>query len=127
MCAPCAVKSHMRIERAASSVPKGWYLGTWDSELAVSIGYANAGVDEPHLHTEITEIYLVARGVSRLRVEFETVQLEAGDIVVIEAGEAHTFVESSADYFHFVLHTPGLAGDQARAEKQLVTRARLGL
>ena len=117
----------MRIERASSAGSKGWYLGPWDSELAVSIGYANAGIDEPHVHSKITEIYLVTRGVSRLRVELETVQLEAGDIVVIQAGEAHTFVESSADYFHFVLHTPGLAGDQARAEKQLVTRARLGL
>ena len=117
----------MRIERASSAVSKGWYLGPWDSELAVSIGYANAGIDEPHVHSKITEIYLVARGVSRLRLELETVQLEAGDIVVIQAGEAHTFVESSADYFHFVLHTPGLAGDQARAEKNLVARARLGL
>ena len=117
----------MRIERASSTVSKGWYLGPWDSELAVSIGYANAGIDEPHLHTKIAEIYLIARGTSQLRVALETVQLEAGDIVVIEAGEAHTFIESSADYFHFVLHTPGLAGDQARAEKHPVTRARLGL
>ena len=117
----------MRIERASSTVSKGWYLGPWDSEPAISSGYANTGIDEPHLHTKIAEIYLVARGTSLLRVENETVQLKAGDIVVIEAGEAHTFVESSADYFHFVLHTPGLAGDQARAEKHPVTRARLGL
>jgi mannose-6-phosphate isomerase-like protein (cupin superfamily) len=106
---------------------KGWSLGPWNSSLALSIGYANAGIDEPHLHTQITEIYLVARGESVLRVNDQTVRLTAGDIVVIEPGEAHTFLESSLDYFHFVLHTPGLTGEALRGEKQAVARAQLGL
>ena len=43
------------------------------------------------------------------------------------ATEAHTFFGSSADYLHFVVHSPGLTGDEARREKQLVSRSRLGL
>jgi quercetin dioxygenase-like cupin family protein len=117
----------MRIERASSTREKGWYVGPWNSELPVSIGYANAGVDEPHEHSIITEIYLVSRGTSRLRVERETFLLSAGDIFIVEPGEGHTFLESSPDYFHYVLHTPGLAGEAARAEKKMVFRERLGL
>ena len=117
----------MRIERANYSNEKGWYLGLWNSNLPISIGYANAGIDQPHLHTQITEIYLVARGTSIIRVEYETITLSAGDIVVVESGEAHTFLESSPDYFHFVIHTPGLEGEKARTEKTLLTRERLGL
>jgi mannose-6-phosphate isomerase-like protein (cupin superfamily) len=117
----------MRIERANSSIDKGWYIGPWNSNLPISVGYANVGVDEPHLHTQITEIYLVARGTSAMRVEQETIILSAGDMIVVEPGEAHTFLESSPDYFHFVLHTPGLAGDKARAEKSIQSQARLGL
>jgi mannose-6-phosphate isomerase-like protein (cupin superfamily) len=70
-------------------------------------------VDEPHVHSRITEVYLVARGSSSIRVEEETIELREGDALIIEPGEAHTFLGSSADYLHFVIHAPGLAGDDA--------------
>jgi mannose-6-phosphate isomerase-like protein (cupin superfamily) len=106
---------------------KGWFAGPWDSDLEVAVGYANAGVDEPHVHSRITEIYLVARGSSSIRVEGETIELHEGDALIVDPGEAHTFLASSDDYLHFVIHTPGLASDEARGEKQLVPRSRLGL
>lgn len=117
----------MRIERANYTNDKGWYLGPWNSNLPISVGYANMGVDESHLHTQIAEIYLVARGTSTMRVEQETITLSVGDIIVVEPGEAHTFLESSSDYFHFVIHTPGLAGEKACTEKIILPRERLGL
>ena len=117
----------MRIERADSTREKGWYTGPWNSPLAVSVGYATTGIDEPHLHTRISEIYLIARGMAVMRVERENVTLRAGDMLALEPGEAHTFISSSPDYFHFVVHTPGLAGDEARAEKRGVPREQLGL
>ena len=36
----------MRIERANPTVGKGWYVGPWNADLAVSVGYANEGIDE---------------------------------------------------------------------------------
>lgn len=112
---------------AIDDAAKGWFFGPWNSGLDVSIGYANEGIDEPHRHERVTEIYLVARGTSSVRVESETLQLKAGDALVIEPGEAHTFIESSDDYLHFVVHTPGLAGSNAQAEKRPVARAELGV
>lgn len=106
---------------------KGWYVGPWNSSLDVSIGYANKGIDEPHVHTLVTEIYLVARGWAEIRVEQATIQLRPGDMLAIQAGEAHTFLSSSSDYFHFVIHSPGLSGETARSEKSAVSRIRLGL
>ncbi len=117
----------MRIECAGHAVSKGWYAGPWNSTLGISVGYANRGIDEPHVHSRITEIYLVAQGTAMMRIEHETIVLADGDMVVVEPGEAHTFLQSSADYFHFVVHAPGLSGDAARAEKQSVPRVRLGL
>jgi len=117
----------MRLDRADRSVGKGWYAGPWNSNLDISLGYANQGIDEPHVHTRITEVYLVAQGTAQMRIEQQTVILAAGDMVTLEPGEAHTFLSSSGDYLHFVVHTPGLSGDAARTEKQLVGRTRLGL
>jgi mannose-6-phosphate isomerase-like protein (cupin superfamily) len=116
----------MRHERV-SDATKGWLAGPWDSDLAVSIGFANEGADEPHVHSRITEIYLVARGTCSVRIEGETIELNAGDVLILAPGEAHTFLSGSDDYLHFVVHTPGLTGDEAQREKQLVPRARLNL
>lgn len=117
----------MRIERADPAARKAWCVGPWNSNLGVSVGYANEGIDEPHLHTGVTEIYLVARGTSKLRVERKTVRLAVGDVIVIEPGEAHTFISSSSNYFHFVAHVPGPTITEATRDKELVSRSRLAL
>ncbi len=117
----------MRIEKVDKSIAKGWYMGPWDSELDISLGFANEGVDEPHLHQRMTEIYFMARGMVEMRVEQETLLLGAEDMIVVEPGEAHTFLSSSPDHFHFVIQIPGLMGEAARADKVLVPRSRLGL
>ena len=116
----------MQIERADPTTDKGWYAGPWNSDLSIAVGYANVGIDDPHAHGRITEIYLVARGTCQMRVERETVTLEAGDVIVVEPGEAHTFRSSSPDYFHFVVHAPRLSAEEARADRVAVGRARLG-
>lgn len=117
----------MRIETTDPAIAKGWYWGPWNASLAISVGFANTGVDEPHLHREMTEIYLIARGTAEMRIENETIRLSAGQAIAVEPGEAHTFLSSSPDHFHFVIQTPGLQGEQARTDKVPVPRSRLGL
>ena len=112
----------MRLEKAGTDA-RGWSAGPWNTNMAIAVGYANEGIDEPHLHREITEIYLVARGEAEIRVEKDSFALEAGDVLVIEPGEAHTFLASTPDYFHFVVHSPCLA----QSDKAQTSRARLGL
>jgi mannose-6-phosphate isomerase-like protein (cupin superfamily) len=117
----------MRHEQADHQAEKGWFIGPWNSELTISVGYANKGIDEPHVHSEISEIYLVARGTAVIRSEQQSITLQPGDVLIVEPGEAHTFLSSSPDYFHFVIHTPGLAGEAAKLEKTAVSRTYLGL
>ena len=117
----------MRLEKADASLTKGWYLGPWNSRLEIAMGYANAGVDEPHLHKQTTEVYLISRGTAVIRVETQAILLAENQILVVEPGEAHTFQECSFDYFHFVLHIPGLQGEEAKADKIAVPLSRLGL
>ncbi len=52
----------MRLAQADITATKGWYAGPWNSDLPIVIGYANAGIDEPHVHMRLTEIYIIARG-----------------------------------------------------------------
>jgi len=117
----------MRLEKADYRTAKGWYLGWWNSSLQVALGYAHAGIDEPHQHSRLTEVYLVARGTCKVRIECETLELAAGDVLVIEPGEAHTFLEYSNDYFHFVLHVPAPGEPCPQHNKTAVLRGRLDL
>jgi quercetin dioxygenase-like cupin family protein len=117
----------MRLERADLAAEKGWYLGPWNSDLQVAVGWATAGIDQPHYHQRMTEIYVVAQGTATARVEGETIELRAGDLLACAPGEAHTFLDSSDDYLHFVIHTPALPHGEAQADHIGVARDRLGL
>ncbi len=99
-----------------TSPAKGWYLQLTDPALP-AIGFACKGINEPHYHRCLREVYLVARGNSTLFVNGEVVELEPGDVIVVEPGEVHTFAASSADYFHFVLHCPAIPGDKVAASE----------
>jgi mannose-6-phosphate isomerase-like protein (cupin superfamily) len=120
-------EKQMRFKQANLIDDKGWCAGPWNSNLSISVGFANKVIDQPHVHSQITEIYLVVRGSAEIRVEKSTITLLAGDMIIVDPGEAHTFLSSSPDYYHFVIHTPGLTGEKARTEKSSIPRSRLGM
>jgi mannose-6-phosphate isomerase-like protein (cupin superfamily) len=91
---------------------KGWFVGPWNSAVPVAIGWADRGVNELHHHGQMNEIYLVAAGHSTAEVNGTQVQLQAGDMLVVEPGEVHTFTDSSSDYVHFVVQAPFIRGDK---------------
>lgn len=91
---------------------KGWLVGPWNSSVPVAVGYANEGIDEPHVHAEMYEIYLVVQGKSTALIDGQTVKLKAGSLLVVEPGEPHTLTESTPDYYHFVVHAPVVEGDK---------------
>ena len=83
--------------------PKSWYSGPWNSKLEIPIGYANEGIDELDVHERMNEIYLIAKGWSKIKIDNNIIKLEAGDMIVVEPNELHTFIDNSDDYFHFVI------------------------
>lgn len=91
--------------------PKAWYAELAHPDLPF-IGFANQGVNDRHYHRQAHEVYLVARGSSTIVVNDATVVLHPGDVLVVEPGEVHTFVQNTAEYFHFVLQWPALGNDK---------------
>lgn len=95
---------------------KGWFAGPWNSTVPVAVGWADRGINVPHRHEQMYEIYLVARGESVAVVADRTLHLGPGDMLVVEPGEAHTFISSSDDYLHFVVQAPFVQGDKAELD-----------
>ena len=85
----------------------GWIGGEWNWGVPVAIGYATAGLDEPHRHERTTEIYLVAAGSSTAVVDGVEIEIEAGDVLAVLPHEVRSFTASSDDYRCFVLHVGG--------------------
>ncbi|MDQ2808159.1 MAG: cupin domain-containing protein [Chloroflexota bacterium] len=86
---------------------KGWYSELFAAgPVLPAIGFANAGINERHYHRALYEVYLIVRGDSTMILNDQRIRLHAGDVLVVEPGEVHTFVGSSPDYFHFVLQCP---------------------
>ncbi len=104
------------IKMSADTDAKGWFFGPWNSDIDIPVGYANEGIDLLHYHEQMHEIYLIAQGTSTMLVDGKAIKLKQGDVIALEPGEVHTFTESSADYFHFVIHTPFVKGDKKIVE-----------
>lgn len=100
------------IHLGADKQTKGWFFGPWNSNVPVPVGYANEGIDLTHYHEHMYEVYLIAQGTSTILINDVKVHLKQGDAIVLEPNEVHTFLESSEDYFHFVVHAPFVKGDK---------------
>ena len=120
---PRAIRREVRVERADPKAAKGWYVGPGNSDLDVSVGFANEGVEKHHVYRRVTEICLVARGTVVTRVGHEAIELHPGDVPVIEPGEAHTFLSNSSNSLNFAAYVPGLTGIEARGDKGGVARS----
>jgi len=100
---------HMSLDKTK---PKGWFFRPWNSRVPILVGYANQGIDEKHLHKQMFEVYMVASGTCTVVVGSREVEVRAGDVLVVEPNETHTFLQSSADYMHFVVHVPFVKNDR---------------
>lgn len=103
----------MRLHKL-SEMTKGWFVGDFsptalhsqDAEVAVK-SYEAGSVEARHLHKVAAEVTVIVSG----RARMNTTVLEAGDIILIEPGEATDF-EALTDVTTVVVKTPSVAGDK---------------
>ena len=93
---------------------KGWFVGAFSPSLLatdqfeVAIKHYRSGdVEAAHIHRVATEITAVVSG----KVRMFGADWRAGDIVLIEPGEATSFV-ALTDAVTVVVKTPCVAGDK---------------
>lgn len=92
----------------------GWFVGDFDPAVfktdAIEIGYKKyaAGERDPkHYHKIATEYSLILSGV----VQFNGIEISAGNIVKISPNEVNTF-ESITDSELIVIKHPSVIGDK---------------
>ena len=99
------------MEGAGSYSQPGEGTSHWIEHLRVSdlsVGTYSipaGGVDEQSPHTE-DEVYVVAAGRARLESDDGVVEVRPGSVLYVPAGEAHRFVDVTADLALIVLFAP---------------------
>lgn len=93
---------------------KGWFVGNFEPTLLktdtceVAVKYYKAGdVEALHHHRVATEVTVVVSG----RVRMCEREWDAGDIIVLEPGEATAF-EALTDACNVVVKLPGASNDK---------------
>lgn len=93
---------------------KGWFVGDFDPAVLktdaaeVAVKYYTAGTIEPkHYHKLAPEVTLIVSG----EVRMNDARYGAGDIILIEPGEATDF-EALCDVTTVVVKLPSIAGDK---------------
>lgn len=103
----------MRVEKL-SSMKKGWFIGgfeptlykTNDVEVAVK-SYKSGDHEGKHYHKVATEFTVIVEG----RVKMFDQEFGAGDIVVVEPGDATDFT-ALTDAKNVVVKIPGASNDK---------------
>lgn len=89
-----------------SEQAKGWPIGPWNSSAPYAVGWARQPRDEIHLHEHVSETYIVVQGSGTLVIGAERLSVGAGEVIFIEPGEYHGWVDSSPDFLMLMVHYP---------------------
>lgn len=98
----------------SSEMIKGWFVGdfsptaflTKDCEVALK-EYKAGDYESKHLHKVATEITLIVKG----KVLMNEKEYKAGDIIVMEPGEATDF-KALTDAINVIVKVPSIKGDK---------------
>ena len=76
----------MQVFLPDNDVDKGWFAGTWDSDLDISLGCTNTSVDIPHHLNAMMGIYFFALGDVNMLIEGVEHHFPEKSCLIIEAG-----------------------------------------
>ncbi len=104
----------MRIAKLENMI-KGWFVGNFeptlyktnDVEVAVK-SYKKGDYEKSHYHKIATEITVIISG----RVKMNNIQYQAGDIIIMEPGEATDFECLDENTVNVVVKIPGANNDK---------------
>ncbi|HUU06754.1 MAG TPA: cupin domain-containing protein [Patescibacteria group bacterium] len=91
---------------------EGWYLSETGLPIQVGVKFATSPFGKKHLHQTMAEYFLIIAGTMKLSVAGQVLEMEKGDLLLVEPGETHEVLSCSADALLLLLMPPPLAGDK---------------
>jgi quercetin dioxygenase-like cupin family protein len=91
---------------------EGWHLAESGLPIQVGVKFAASPFGKKHLHQTMAEYFLLVAGSMKISVAGQALEMEKGDLLVVEPGEKHEVLNCSPDALLLLLMPPALAGDK---------------
>lgn len=95
---------------------EGWHLAGSGLPIQLGIKPGVSSFGGKHLHKTMAEYFLVLEGELKLQVDEQILEMEKGDLVVVEPGEAHKVLYASADALLLMLMPPDVPNDKVELQ-----------
>ncbi len=91
---------------------EGWRLAETGLPIQVGVKFGISPFGKGHLHRTMAEYFLLVAGTMKISVAGQTLEMEKGDMLVVEPGEKHEVLECSPDALLFLMMPPPVEGDK---------------
>jgi len=93
---------------------EGWHFAETDLPVQIGVKSAETPFGGKHLHKTMVEYFLLLEGNLRLQVNDEILEMEQGDLILVEPGEAHQVLHGSPDARLLLLMPTVVANDKVK-------------
>lgn len=94
---------------------EGWHLAESGLPIQVGVKFGTSPFGKEHLHLAMFEYFLLVAGSMKLFAAGQTLEMETGDLLVVEPGEKHEVLECSPDALLLLMMPPPVAGDKVES------------
>lgn len=91
---------------------EGWRLAEAGMPIQVGVKFGTSPFARRHLHRTMAEYFLLVAGSMKVSVAGQALEMEKGDLLVVEPGEAHEVLASSPDALLLLMMPPPVPGDK---------------
>ena len=91
---------------------EGWRLDEAGMPIQVGVKFGTSPFGKGHLHRTMAEYFLLVAGSMKISVAGQTLEIEKGDLLVVEPGEAHEVLGCSPDALLLLMMPPPVSGDK---------------
>jgi quercetin dioxygenase-like cupin family protein len=94
---------------------EGWRLSEAGMPIQVGVKFGSSPFGKEHLHRTMAEYFLLVAGSMKISVAGQILEMEKGDLLVVEPGEAHEVLACSPDALLLLMMPPEVAGDKVES------------
>lgn len=91
---------------------EGWHLNEPGLPIQVGVKFGSSPFGKKHLHRNMAEYFLLVAGSMKISVAGQILEMEKGDLLMVEPGETHEVLDCSADALLLLLMPPPVTADK---------------
>jgi AraC family transcriptional activator of pobA len=94
----------------------GWHVRGIDMPIQLGVKSINSPIGRNHFHRTMHEYFLILEGKISLSIESRQIEINKGDLLIIDPGESHKITSKSPDAKYILLMPRAIPNDKVEIE-----------